>query len=417
MILAVGDFWSTLSAAGPAHAAELTLGATILAVLVSGAVLGRDSRRMAVIAFGGTLAALAMMYIFSTPSTGEALSASTASGSPVLFVLDHTAIIFRYVALIVLLGVIGLWSSSDADRERHSPEFMTLLLASALGMLLMSSAANLLVMLVAIELASMPSFALVAFDRHRRSAAEAGVKYVLFGATTSGFAIFGASILFGVFQTLDLPTLAHRVEQSLNAMSAAQTALVALSLFALFAGIAFKIAAVPFHFWCPDVFEGASLSVATWLSIASKAAGVVLIVRIAGFFGVADSSGVPSALSATICISLALLACLTITIGNLAAFGQRSVRRLLAYSSIAHAGYMLAFAAIPAAAGDPLGSASLAIYIVIYALMNFGAFAALAVVADDTGREPNIGLAVVEIILLGNEAAHFIRDADARRCT
>ena len=158
-------------------------------------------------------------------------------------------------------------------------------------MALMVGTQNLLMMIIAIEMASMPSYALAGFDKFRRTASEAAVKYAIFGAATSGIMIYGASLLFGMTGSLHIPTMIAQ-------LAAMETIgpVVGFALLAVFAGIGFKISAVPFHYWCPDVFEGASLAVATWLSVVSKAAGLILLLRLV--FAFAGESG--GAYSATL---------------------------------------------------------------------------------------------------------------------
>ena len=217
----------------------------------------------------------------SPGSTADTAVAHTKASHPML-VADRLGMFFRLFLMVFLVGIIGMWFWFDAGRERFAPEFFTLLIASAIGMALMASTVNLLLMVICIELASMPSYALAGFNRTRRQSAEASVKYVIFGAVTSGFMIYGVSLLYGLFGTFHIPTLVQQIADGGNAIYPAP--LLAVALLAVFAGIAFKISAVPFHFWCPDVFEGAPLPVTTWLSVASKAAGLVLVLRLVGMF-------------------------------------------------------------------------------------------------------------------------------------
>ncbi|HQE27473.1 MAG TPA: NADH-quinone oxidoreductase subunit N, partial [Phycisphaerae bacterium] len=242
---------------------------------------------------------------------------------------------------------------------------------------------NLLVLMIAIETASLPSYAIVASNKRSRVGAEASIKYVLFGATTAAMMVYGISLLYGVFHTLDLPTIAARVA----ADPAGVSALGWLGLLGLGVGVAFKISAFPLHFWCPDVFEGAPIEVTTWLSVASKAAGLGLLLRIVHTF-----VGVPGAADDLTAMAylIGAVAAITCTVGNLAALRQTSVKRMLAYSSIAHAGYMMMAAAVfvpgyGRAASLPL--AALIAYVFVYLLMNLGAFGVTAMVAWKTGSD------------------------------
>jgi NADH-quinone oxidoreductase subunit N len=251
--------------------------------------------------------------------------------------------------------------------------------------MLMVGTLNLLVIVVAIEMASLPSYAIVASDKGSRLGAEASLKYVMLGAASAAIMVYGVSLLYGRFGTLDLPTIAARIAQT----PADADLVFWLGLLALGVGIAFKIAAVPMHLWCPDVFEGAPIEVTTWLSVASKAAGLGLLLRIVNTFSV-----VPALTAAVLPLSWAVgvLAAVTCTVGNLAALRQESVKRILAYSSIAHAGYMLmAGAILIAPAGGSLQTsaamAAVAAYLLVYVTMNVGAFGATALVAWQTGSD------------------------------
>ena len=372
---------------------EMVLIGTIVAVLVAAMLLGRDTRVIGTVSLVGALATAVAAALTMPPVADGARELFGVIGpegvGPGMLVADPLSIFFRLFVAVFLAAIIGMWFLFDAPRERAAPEFHTLLLSSALGMMFMTSTVNLLMMIIAIELASMPSYALAGFDRFRRIAAESSVKYVLFGATTSGFMIFGASLLYGMFGTLHIPLLIERIAALDFSANLYLLPLLAVSLLAVFAGIGFKISAVPFHFWCPDVFEGASLPVATWLSVASKAAGVVLLARIVYLFTGPDTLSYTEFVLPTLSYGIGFFAILTCTFANLAAYRQTNVRRLLAYSSIAHAGYMLAACAIVARTDDgPVAAISALLqYLVVYMFMNLGAFMAVGLVAADTGNE------------------------------
>ncbi len=377
---------------------ELLLLGAVVAILLGALAAGRSVRLAASIAVVGSLAAaVASLASFGSVSNAGAElfavepAASTAgqSGAAGMLSADRLSLSFRLLLIVFLLAIVGMWLLLDAPRERHAPEFLTLLLCSAIGMMLMTSTLNLLLMVIAIELASQPSYALTAWDRLRRPAAEAGVKYAVFGAATTGFMLFGVSLLFGLFGTLHVPTLAQRLAAG---ESAVDTARLTLALLLVFAGVGFKISAVPFHFWCPDAFQGASLPVATWLSVASKAAGVVLLLRLVGGIvsaGQESGSAASAAALNVLMYGVGFFGLLTCTFANLAAYWQNNVRRLLAYSSIAHAGYMLCAGAIVAPAAQISSAAVSAVvaYLIVYLFMNLGAFLALGLVAADSGSE------------------------------
>ncbi len=260
------------------------------------------------------------------------------------------------------------------DRE-DSADFHALLLGGTLGMMLMASANHLLMAFIAIEMASLPGYALAGFLKGKKKGSEAALKYVVFGAAASGVMLYGITLIAGSFGTGYLPDIARAVA------ARGQFDPAVLAGFALMGvGLGFKLAAVPFHFWCPDVFEGAAAEVAGFLSVASKAAAIALTARI--LLTLQEHAGgvlVPG----TLAVGVAIIAALTVTFGNLAAFGQTNLKRLLAYSTIAHAGYMLLAVAVV----TPQAASAVLFYLAAYVLMNQGAFAVVALVRNLTGSE------------------------------
>jgi NADH-quinone oxidoreductase subunit N len=241
-------------------------------------------------------------------------------------------------------------------------------------------------MFIGIEMASLPSYALAGYLKGRRDSSEAALKYVVYGGGAAGVMLYGISLLAGKFGTAYLPELASAYIANVNA-GGFDPLLVLGTLFVLI-GIAFKIAAVPFHFWCPDVFEGASAEVAGFLSVASKAAALALLARVAFILrgantfatGIGDES---LAVADFLVPALAVVGIVTATFGNLAAFRQTNLKRLLAYSTIAHAGYMVM--GIATLSSD--GAKAVLVYLVAYFLMNLGAFAVVAFIRNAIGSE------------------------------
>lgn len=342
-----------------AVATETTLAATIVAVLIT--PFFRSSRRLlGAIALAGVLAALAMTWL-----PGVANPRTAFAG---LLIADGLSNVWRQILLSFTAGTIVLWLVAGRDEKGSAPEFLTLLLSATMGLSLMGATANTLLLLLATELASMPSYILAGFRKSTRHAAEASLKYVLFGAVCTAAMIYGLSLLYGVGGTLDLN---HWLSRTATLPPAAAVGLVLLGV-----GLFFKLAAVPAHFWCPDVFDGASVDVAAFLSVASKGGGVVLLIRLI------SAAPVGSSTAAALSLAIAVVAVVTTTFGNLGALRQTSVKRLLAYSSIAHAGYLLsAMAVIPA------GLSAVTVYLAVYAVMNLGAFAVLAAVEKDAGTD------------------------------
>jgi NADH-quinone oxidoreductase subunit N len=301
--------------------------------------------------------------------------------------------LYSFTALIIWLSVL----TGIPDRE-DSADFYCLLLGATVGMALMASANHLLMVYIGVEMASLPSYALAGFLKGRRQSSEAALKYVVYGGGASGIMLYGISLLAGRFGTGYLPDLgacyleALRTAPASSLFGGTDSLLLLGTLFVLI-GIGFKLAAVPFHFWCPDVFEGASAEVAGFLSVASKGAALALLVRvIMAFTGLSpiDREHLPPPsyeawINATryLAPSLAIFAALTATFGNFAAYLQTNLKRLLAYSTIAHAGYMM----MGLATLTPAGVSAMLFYLVAYLFMNLGAFAVVAFLRNQTGSE------------------------------
>ena len=271
-----------------------------------------------------------------------------------------TAILLPFVA-----GVVVLWlgHSRPTVGDGDGPPFLVLLLGATLGLSLMGSTDNLLMVFLAVGLASLPGYVLAGSRTGSRRAAEAALKYVLFGAVIGGVLAYGLSLLYGLTGSLQLQALAGQPA----------SAVLAVGVLGLLAGAAFKASAVPLHTWVPDVFEGAPIEVTAFLSVASKGAGLVLMLRVVSVVGHAMPN-VPVAVGA--------VGAVTVTVGNAAALAQWNVKRLLAYSSVAQAGYVLCGMAVP----DRAAGAVLA-YLAVYAVANLGAFAVTAAVVARTGSE------------------------------
>ncbi|MCL4197422.1 MAG: NADH-quinone oxidoreductase subunit N [Phycisphaerales bacterium] len=304
-----------------------------------------------------------------------------------MLAVDPFALSVKIIICLFTLLVIVLWSNTTRGSVRlaDGPDYVSLVLSGALGMCLMASATNFLMVFLAIEAASFPSYALAGFNKQTRRSSEASLKYVLIGAAASALMLYGLSMLYGYYGTLDLVPIAERL--AAEGMSAG----LLMGVFGLLIGIGFKLSAVPIHFWCPDVFEGASIEITTFLSVASKAGAIALLVRIMMTLGHFSAGEEASRVLVGIGSFVGLVGVVTATWGNLAAYFQTNVKRLLAYSSIAHAGYMIMLAGLLTAAMDraqPTAVAyALLFYLIVYAFMNLGAFAVAAVVAKETGSE------------------------------
>jgi NADH-quinone oxidoreductase subunit N len=321
---------------------------------------------------GFRLAELAGWFEQATTPAGSffgGMLASDTFGAAVRVLLLGAALL-----TILLTRLTGI-----PDRE-DSADFYTLLLGGTLGMLLMVSANHLMMVFIAVEMASLPSYALAGFLKGKRQGSEAALKYVVYGAGASGVMLYGISLLAGTFGTGHLLNVAAGTAARLQAGGFDPVLLTGFTF--LLMGFGFKLAAVPFHFWCPDVFEGAAAEVGGFLSVASKAAAVALTTRVLMTMHAA-LPGAPWIVPESLGLAVGVVGAITVTFGNLAAFGQTNLKRLLAYSTIAHAGYMLLGVALV----TPQGTSAVLFYLVAYLLMNLGAFAVVALVRNATGSE------------------------------
>ncbi len=353
-----------------------------------------------------------------------------------------TAFIRIFLLSFAVLFVILSQLTGIAD-ARDGQDYYALVLGATLGMCIMASANHMMMLFMGVEMASVPSYVLAGIVKGRQRSSEAALKYVIYGAGTAGVMLYGISLLCGVLGAAHLPTMATNlaaldIPQLLtNAEGRLTVMVLVLGGLMLGVGLAFKLSAVPFHFWCPDVFEGASAEVDAFLSVASKAAALVLLLRVGAGFGlttaedsiaaVVDHSAVIAAasdesttplqhavLTAQTSVSgdstpvgggplspvrrffvvvVSIMAIVTCTFGNLAAYGQTNIKRMLAYSTIAHAGFMMmAIAAAIALAGRDVVEArtavsALLLYIALYLFMNLSAFAIVAFLRNEMHSE------------------------------
>jgi NADH-quinone oxidoreductase subunit N len=347
-----------------AFALELGLAALVLALFVATLLARGDDRRwLGWLAAAGllVLAALALVLPEAGPRLGGA------------FVQDGLALFAKRLFLAAaFIGVLGGLSVSTAAYRRRAGEYHLLLLASLLGMLVLASARDLILLFVAFELMSIPLYVLTGFAKREGEAVEASLKFFLVGSVSSAVMAYGLSFVYGAARTTNLGGVAKAV--------AAADPLLVLGLMAAFAGFGFKIAAVPFHMWVPDAYEAGPTPFVAWLSVAPKAAGFVALFRV--YFeglGAGLAFWVPMA---------AALAAITIVAGNLMAIPQQNAKRLLAYSGIAHIGYML----MGMAALSASGTAMVLFYLVAYVFGNMGAFLVVEAVARVEGTEHLAGL-------------------------
>jgi NADH-quinone oxidoreductase subunit N len=312
---------------------------------------------------GGLLISMLISLLFGQP--GEP---TTTLGGMVRF--DWLGFFFKM--LFMFSGAATALLMMDNEKVGYRGEGYLLLLASLIGMNLMAVSADLVMLYLAIETTSIPLYVLSGFMLADEKSTEAGFKYLLFGALTSTIMLYGFSLLFGFTGTTDIYQLTGMFA------SGDLSPLIGFGVLALLlVGIGFKASFVPFHFWAPDVYEGAPTPVAGFLSTASKAAGFAVLVRL---FFVAFPDGI---LAQYWTIALAILAAVTMTVGNLLALPQTNIKRLIAFSSVAHAGYTM----IGVVALSPLGAASVVFYLAAYIFTNLLAFGIVMAFSRVTGLE------------------------------
>jgi NADH-quinone oxidoreductase subunit N len=284
-----------------------------------------------------------------------------ASGIAAMIAVDD----FRFVADWLFLATAALTVLLSFDYlEREgllAPEYYVLLLFATLGMMLMAGAEDLMVVFLGLELMSVSVYALAGFNRRSPAAAEAALKYFLLGAFASGFLLYGIALVYGATATTNLTLIGAQV----TALGLAHDPMLLVGLALLLVGFGFKVAAVPFHMWAPDVYDGSPTPVTAYMATGVKAAAFAALFRV-----LTEAFDAATAWHAIAW----WLAMATMVVGNLVALAQRTVKRMLAYSSVAHAGYLL----VAVAAGNRSGSAAFLFYLVAYTLMTVAAFALLA---------------------------------------
>lgn len=353
-----------------AIAPELVVIVTLLAVVGIDLVLPRAYKYITAVVgvLGLTLAALPLVVL----ATSEVGARSMFDGS---YVVDDFALVLK--GLFIVAGyIVLLMSVSYIESDRYyQGEYYFLLLASILGSLVMASSRDLIVLFIGLELTTGPLFMLAGWRKGDMKSNEASVKYFILGVLSTAILLWGMSMLFGLTGAVQFDEIAAAVAT----LAPEQEALLGLAILFILTGFGFKVSAVPFHFWAPDTYEGAPTPVTAYLSVSSKIAGFVGLFLIV-YLAVPSETDVWGP-------GLWALAALSMTVANLSALRQSNIVRLLAYSSIAQAGFMLVPFAAAAVSGDGLGEGLEAsvVYLLIYAFMNLGAFAIVILGARRTG--------------------------------
>ena len=388
---------------------ELILIATIALLLCERLLLGRRGPGAHRVAWTGTVFALGVAVWqlaewLSADPTGSLAKVRVPLFSG-LIVWDGLTAFIRVYLLVFTLMLVTLTRLGGLPDREDAPDFFVLVLGSMIGLMVLSAANHWLIVFLGVEMASVPGYVLVGFLKGRRTSGEAALKFMVYGAGASGVMLYGISLLMGLLGTGTLsemgPALGGVLGNGAVATPITRTLIVALAL--VFCGIGYKLSAVPFQFWCPDAFHGATAEVGLALSIASKAGAAAALMRIGlDLTDVLRSAPAAQEVGATLGVGLAVLAATTTTFGNLSAYPQTNLKRLLAYSTIAQAGYLLmgvaALFVIGLAPGTAEASAlqsrdaadaieAVLFYLCVYCFMNLGAFSVVVAIRNQLFSE------------------------------
>ncbi|MFA9425160.1 NADH-quinone oxidoreductase subunit N [Natronorubrum sp. A-ect3] len=356
-----------------ALAPALILAATAMALFVFDSVSPHSSNRslLAGTAAGGSLASMVVAVWFITAGVGTPTIDGGLGEIGILsdqFVIDQLALYFMIVIAIVT-ALVAVASYDYIAGHAYQAEYYSLIVLAATGMSMMAAANSLVTIFIALELASLPSYALVAILKDNRGSVEGGLKYFLLGALSSAIFVYGISLVYGATGHLQLQNIAAVIEEG---GANDYGGLLGLGILMLIGGFAFKTASVPFHFWAPDAYEGAPAPISAFLSSASKAAGFVIAFRV--FTEAFPIAATEQLIGLDWTIAFIILAIVTMTVGNFAAATQNNVKRMLAYSSIGHAGYVLIGLAGLTVDGGELVMGAALMHLLVYGFMNTGAF-------------------------------------------
>ncbi len=358
---------------------EIAVTITLVLLVLVDLIMNKNKKFLPYIFIGGLV--VAIYFILAQYSTSSfAFNISKNLG---MVIVDPFGNFFKILIsgasiIVILFSILSNEIKEGSDRQG---EYYVLIAGMILGMFFMVSSADLILIYVSVELLSLSSYILAGFTKQAIRNSEASLKYVIYGGISSGIMLFGISILYGLTGSTNLYEI-----NSLVQASQVHGFTFVLAGFLIFVGIGFKISAAPFHFWTPDVYEGAPIPITAYLSIASKAAGFALLIRFIKitFIQSIDPNGFWHLLNIidwkTFIIIISIL---TMTLGNFAAIWQNNMKRLLAYSSIAHAGYLLLGLAVL----SNEGIAAILIYFVIYGFMNLGAFLVVMLISNKLGSE------------------------------
>jgi NADH-quinone oxidoreductase subunit N len=358
---------------------EITISIALVLLVIVDLIMNKNKKFLPYVAIAGLI--VAGIFIVAQFSVNQFAFANNNSVGMVI--IDPFGNFFKLliVASSLVIVLFSMLSNEINEGMQRQGEYYTLMFGMIVGMMFMVSASDLIVLYLSIELVSLPSYILAGYTKSALRNSEASLKYVIYGGISSGIMLFGISILYGLTGSTNI----YEINSLIQAANVHGFIFV-LSAILIFVGIGYKISAAPFHFWTPDVYEGAPIPITAYLSIASKAAGFALLIRFikVTFIQSVDPNGFWQLLSVIDWKAfIVLISILTMTLGNFAALWQNNMKRLLAYSSIAHAGYLLLGLAVL----SNEGITAILIYFLVYAFMNLGAFLVVMLIANKINSE------------------------------
>jgi len=361
---------------------EIAVTAGLVLVLIFDLIFHKDKKLIPYVALLG-LFATGYFVIQQFGMSGFGFTTKSSFKTFGMVTVDNFGTFFKLLILgsSILIVAFGAFSDEIKKTADRLGEYYVLIFGMILGMFLMASASDLILVYLSMELLSLSSYVLAGFTKLRDRNSEASLKYLIYGSVSSGLMLFGISLIYGLTGTTNLYIINSLIQgPQINILT------LSFALILILTGMGFKISAAPFHFWTPDVYEGAPITITAFLSVASKAAGFALLIRF-----------IKTAFTATTLdngtwmvnpvfdwkLVLVILSILTMTLGNFTALWQNNIKRMLAYSSIAHAGYLL----LGLVVFSNQGIIAILIYFTVYFLMNLGAFLIVMLIANKLGSE------------------------------
>jgi NADH-quinone oxidoreductase subunit N len=358
---------------------EIVIAITLALIVTTDLIMNKNKKLLPWISIAGLIIA----GYFVLEQFNLNVFASKGNGSAGMIAVDAFGAFFKGLVLTATFFVILFSLSSSeikAAMDRHG-EYYTLIYGMLLGMFVLISAADLILIYLSLELLSLSSYVLTGFTKKSLRNSEASLKYLIYGSVSSGIMLFGISLIYGLTGSTNL----FEINSLIQAPQFDSVVFVIAGLL-IFVGMGYKISAAPFHFWTPDVYEGAPITITAYLSVASKAAGFALLIRFikVTFIKSIDDNGYWQLINIIDWKTFfSIISILTMTLGNFAALWQDNLKRMLAYSSIAHAGYLLLGLTVL----SNTGLTAILIYFAVYAFMNLGAFFIVMLIANKTGNE------------------------------